>query len=238
MPQSIIQSDGKQGQPQRKILSDIVFTIDVSASMSPCIEGVKKNVIDFIGGLQKESAAPIDYRLGLLAHTWNGANILFFKKDFSSDLDDFRKAVTSLSTGVDEANFPALDWSLDFNWRKAAHKFILMFTDEPIDGGWEPSASRDKINELTEKIRNLGASVYLASFNQPGYEDYQFIGSTDKCEFIPVGDYANYDRVEFKKLMEKLGKTVGQNSQGRVDEVAAIRQDIYGVKSIVQLTSL
>src|ERR1700749_4002607 len=49
-----------------KTQADIVFCIDATGSMDPCIESVKDGIYAFVEGLQ--SAASVDFRLRLIAY--------------------------------------------------------------------------------------------------------------------------------------------------------------------------
>jgi Mg-chelatase subunit ChlD len=224
--------------PKNVAISDIVFCIDISDSMTPCIEGVKNNVNNLIETIEKDPEISIDWQLGLLAHFSDHETIDFWIKDFTSDVEAFKRSVSSLETGSSEANLPALDWSLDFPWRENAHKFIIMFTDESVDGGWNPDKSRSKIEELKKKIRKIGASIYVVSFNLPEYKDYLEIASTDKCDFIEIDSYNGFEGAEFEKLLEKLGKKISTGSRGIVKNQGVVKKDIYEVSSIVNIKRL
>ena len=233
MVQTVIRKDVK-----RLAQSDIVFCIDISDSMTPCIEGVKNNIKNLIETIENDPEISIDWRLGLLAHSSDHVTIDFWIKDFTTDVEDFKRAVTSLTVGSSEANLPALDWSLDFPWRTEAHKFVVMFTDEPVDGGWDPAKSKSKIPELSKKIQDIGASVYIVSFDSPEYSDYLEIAKTDKCDFISVSDYNGFEGAEFDKMLEKIGNKISTGSRGIVKNQGVVQKDIYGVSSIANINKI
>lgn len=228
-----------KGQKQKAIIkSDIVFCIDASDSMIPCIEGVKNNIKNFVEKIKTYSEAQIEVRLGFIAHNSDHETITFYIKEFTSDPEDFKNCLSKLTTQSSEANMPALDWALDFPWERNAHKFVILFTDEPIDGGWEPELSRSKIPELKQKIDDLGVTFFLASLQGPEYADYGQFVDGDRCFGVWLSDYHEYEGATFQKLLEKLGKTVGIKSMGQVAMQKPMKKDIYGVKSIANIIKL
>jgi hypothetical protein len=245
MVQTVIKAEKKGGgEIATKVKSDIVFCIDVSSSMTPCIQGVKDNINNLIAGIESDPKLSIDWRLGFLGHRSDfpmHQKIQFFIKDFTENSEEFRSAVAGLDVAESEANLPALDWSLDFPWRKDAHKFVLMFTDEPVDGGWNPAASRSKIEELKNKIRDIGASVFIATFyKDPVFADYASIATIDKAAKIEVDGLTSdgFKNAHFDELLKKIGKLLSKGSEGRVSQQKSVEKDIYKVKAIATLTHL
>ncbi|MCJ7525896.1 MAG: VWA domain-containing protein [Candidatus Aminicenantes bacterium] len=209
--------------------TDIVFCIDISGSMEPCIAGVKQNIHGFIDLIEKDPEVTIDWRLGFLAHISLG----FFVREFTTDVQEFRRALDSLQTGGDEANLPALDLCLDFPWRSDAHKFVIMFTDEGVATGWEPEQSRSKVDQLMKKIMDIGASVYIIAIDAPESDDYRRIATANKCRFIGIPASSNFKVVNFDEMLAKLGKSVSTGSRGIVSSQQSVMNDLYGVKNFV-----
>lgn len=218
--------------------TDIVFCVDLSESMDPCIEGVKQNIHKFVENIENEPDISIDWRLGILGHSFDDNTIYFVKKEFTDNINEFQSiigGIDSRAKGYNEANLPALDWSLDFPWLVEAHKFIVMFTDEGVDGGWDPQKSRNSLEELINKIVEIGASVYIVSFEGSEFSDYKQIGTTDKCDFIGIKGYSSFDNVQFDELMNKLGKSVSLGSRGVVSEQKVVKKDLYNIKPILDI---
>ena len=226
---------GAGDKPIQKAKSDVVFCIDVSDSMVPCIDGVKDNIKEFVERIESDPKLNIDVRLGFLGHTSDHSTINFYIKDFTQDTEEFKRALTGLTNENSEANLPALDWSLDFPWQREAHKFVILFTDEPVEGGWDPSASRAKMEELKKKIKDLGASVYLATFHGPEFSEYPSIASTDRCEHIPISGYDEFKGAHFPALMNKLAMKVSTGSRQVVNVQKPVEKDIYKVRSIASV---
>jgi len=224
----------KKKQAKEKVKSDIVFCIDVSGSMTPCIEGVKANVRNFVRSIENDPQLSIDWRLGFLAHTIDG-RIIFRKLDFTTDISRFISALGSLNTFSDEVNFPAIDWCLDFPWRKDVHKFVISFTDEPIDTGWKRGLSMSRKDELKQKILDLGVNFFMVSFDYPEYQD---LCSVDRGRLISIGDYGDFSGVKFGDLMNKLAISVSTGSRGRLAAQKPVKKDIYGIAGGVKLITM
>ena len=60
-------------KPSTKGVVDVVFCLDASGSMEPCIDGVRRNVGAFIDGLGGDRNRSIDCRLDFLAHSCDEA---------------------------------------------------------------------------------------------------------------------------------------------------------------------
>jgi len=236
MVQSLIQSK----KPKQMAKTDVVFCIDISESMTPCIDGVRNNIKSFIGSIEKDPDIAIDWRLGILAHHWvEEPTFRFYRLSFCSELDQFRSALDSLKTDGDEGNLPALDWALDFPWRADAHKFVMLFTNEGVNGGWEPDTCRSKLDDLMKKIAALGASVCVVSPDGSDYDDYKRLCTANKCRFIPIPAGSNFKTVGFfDDLMTKLGKSVSQGSRGMAGAQQSVQKDIFGVSARVQMTDI
>ncbi|MCG7850918.1 MAG: VWA domain-containing protein [Methanosarcinaceae archaeon] len=209
--------------------TDIVFCIDISGSMEPCIAGVKQNIRGFIDLIEEDPEVTIDWRLAFLAHD----SLTFYVREFTSNVLEFRDALDGLNTGGDEANLPALDWCLDFPWRSDGHKFVIMFTDEGVDGGWEPEKSRSMIEALMKKIVDIGASVHIIANDISESDDYRRIATANKCRFIGIPAGSNFNAVNFDEMMAKLGKSVSTGSRGIVCNQQPVGKDIYRLKSLV-----
>lgn len=220
--------------------TDIVFCIDLSGSMTPCIEGVKENIHNFIDNIENDPDIKIDWRLGILGHSADDNRLYFRKKDFTDQISMYQSVINRINNDVkgwNESNMQALDWSLDFDWRSGSHKFVILFTDEDIDGGWNPSLSHSLLSELITKIGDLGISVFAVTVGSENYSEYRKIGATDKCSHISISgnDFGN---VEFDELLVKLGKSVSSSSRGLVSKQKIVKKDIYEVNSITTLDKL
>jgi len=134
-------------QAQKKTTqADIVFCIDVTGSMKPCIDAVKANLMNFVTSLQ--SAANVDARFRLIAyrdiHDTNvkeGQRVCeepWFMTEFTHDIKEFEswldhRDVQAFGGGDDpESTLDALYLAITkSDWREhKAHRTIILFTDD------------------------------------------------------------------------------------------------------------
>lgn len=55
-----------------KGIADVVFCLDASGSMSPCIDGVRRHIIDFLSGIRSNNQLSWDLRLDFVAYSAMG----------------------------------------------------------------------------------------------------------------------------------------------------------------------
>lgn len=208
-----------QNKPKRKErgIADIVFCIDASFSMKSCIEGVKNNIMEFVQGLQETPNRTIDYRIAILAHDWKVFRIL----DFTEDIDRFSNALDKVVPKWEEFTLPAIDWSLDFNWREKCHKFIIIFTDEKLEHNHDPDFQKSKFKELIEKIKKLYIPLWIIA---PECEEYKYLSQTRKSEYIKI-NRKNYVNIDFRELLHQIGATISSTT-GDLQESEPVKKDI------------
>lgn len=223
----------KPKERARKGIADIVFCIDASGSMEPCIEGVKNHIKKFIDGLSSNpQISLLDWRLGILAHDYEKFYIL----DFTNDLGRFKDALTKIVAGGQEFTLPALDWSLDFSWRENAHRIVVLFTDEPLEDGGEPAFQRSKIEDLCEKIKALRCMVFFVG---PDCPEYRKIGKLSRCIFEPISQHSDFYKVGFDKVLERIGKTLSGSIHALQAPVkSSVPKDIYGIKGRIKIINI
>jgi len=225
----------RQEAVERKVIAkvDIVFCLDASGSMTPCIEGVKDHIRQFVEGLKTNpSFTQIDWRLGIVAHDSDR----FYVLDFTTDLTRFQEALTQITPGGDEFTLPALDWSLDFPWRERVHRVVILFTDEPLETGHDPSRQQSHFDELIQKIQDLRAMVYFVG---PSCEEYEHIGKIARCYFEPIEEHEDFYQTDFQKVLERIGRTVSGSLTPQGQSVTkTIQHDLYGIKGEVDVIQL
>src|SRR5262245_56797199 len=112
---------------------DIVFCIDASESMRPCLEAVRRHVVDFIRGLESNRQQPMDWRISFLAHSCDVGGQVFRmvglaqetiglldaiyrgkggQSLFTTTLPSFQSRLESVEVIGDEATLVALDTAL------------------------------------------------------------------------------------------------------------------------------
>lgn len=202
----------QQQVSKTKGVTDIVFCIDKSGSMSSCINGVKENVSTFVNSINTYNPnASIDWRIGFCAYDDMSFDVL----DFNKDTTKFSSALSSVRVGGNEFTAGAIDYCISgFKWRDVSNRFLLLFTDEVLEGGARAEESISKFPELLRKI--VDNHIYLNYFGPrcPYYTQFSQLSKAN-ATFL---EGANFSGLDFKGIMERLGKTVsmaaGNQSQG------------------------
>jgi len=210
-----------------KGIADVVFVMDTSGSMSTVIEAVKNHIVTFVDSIQSNSQMPIDLRLGLVSHFTDGGDRRGVRHwDFTSSVPDFKQALQScdkLPASADEFGLPALDRALDFPWRPVSRRFVVSFTDEPVEGGHEPDMQRSQLQDLGAKFGQLRVNGFLIG---PSCPDYDALGRFPRMIRVVLnqGELATYD---FGRFLSDLGRTVSQSSEQ--ESPASVRNNLYGL---------
>ncbi|MBP6059261.1 MAG: VWA domain-containing protein [Candidatus Saccharicenans sp.] len=225
----------KQKPIERKLtgVADIVFCIDASGSMEPCLKGLKDHIKKFLDGLSSnKQISSLSWRLGIVAHDAERFYIL----DFTSELDRFKQALKKIKPGANEYTLPALDWSLDFPWNENAHKIVIAFTDEPLKDGYNPDFQASKKDMLFEKIKNLRCMVYFVGPECPVYKEIQTL---PRCFFVPITEQADFFKVGFEQVLERIGKTLSGSIASSVQAPRVeIEKDIYNIKNEIKVIKI
>lgn len=207
-------------------VADVVFCLDASSSMVPCIEGVKGHIADFVEGLRGDGQVSWDLRLDFLAHSVmrgfcartlgaeDALETLYHGRGqvlFTADTEKFCSALDSVTANGDEAGLFALDCSLDFPWRAASkcHRAVVMMTDEPFEGGAYVSEQRSGVQDLVTKIQAQRVMLYLVA---PPSEVYDEIAAADRSEYHAVDTSGNgLAGVDFAEVLAYIGKSVSRS---------------------------
>jgi len=216
----------QQGPPKIKGVADIVFCIDTSGSMSPCFEGVKEHVSDFVSGIQSDLQKPMDYRVGLVA-----AGCLEFQHtDFTDRSEQFASWVSQAElSGGNELTLPAIDMCLDMEWRHGAHKVVVVLTDEPVAGGDQVEFQLSRLDELCAKVEALKVMLFIVA---PPCPTYERLGNLDKAIYQELTGQ-DFEGEDFHELMEQIGKTVSASTPvgGQQQGAVSVTRDLYGIQS-------
>lgn len=219
-----IEIEGSQGgMVTSKNKVDIVFVIDDSASMEPVIDGIEKNINGFIESLQN-SGNRIDFKIGYELY----GDRLFTACPLTSSVERFKTQLQEdrkLETGGGEITLLAVDRAADSEWRDECHKYIIIFTNEPLSTNNDYEKQLTKYDELIEKLKALRIKVFFLGKDCP---DYRKLKSIKHCHYQPIEEYEN---VNYSMLLDTIGKSVSQSSAGMVDAngavVAGIEKGIY-----------
>jgi hypothetical protein len=225
--------------------ADIVFCLDASASMQPCLDGVKKHLGAFFDGLAAAGQMPFDCRLDFVAHCAGEAGggtfyqrsvfeenlleALYFGRRqgrfFTRDPADFKAALGKVQPFGDEAPLVALDSCLDFPWSDdpRTHRVVIQLTDEPFETGVCQEVQRQTLPRLMEKIQKLGVLLFLVG---PESELFDRLSAVDRSEYQVVGGQGDgLANVDFRAALASIGRSVSVSrlqSSGRKDIVRGL----------------
>lgn len=239
-----------------KGVADVVFCLDASDSMKPCIDGVKAHIASFLEGLKSDQQRTWDVRFDFLAHkTVTGEDGMIGHihdslhqnevgndvleclylgsgngRFFTSDIDEFKRGLAKVEVLGDEGPLIALDSCLDFPWRKAdqCHRVIIFMTDEPFETSIAPEIEKPFLEEILQKAADLKILLFIVAPESSAYEE---LSELDKSEYEVVeSNSAGLSDVDFRKLLSGIGKSVSvstANQQGAPVE-KEIKKGIFG----------
>lgn len=219
-----------QQQSQRKVkgIADVIFLLDRSGSMAPCIEAVKQHVGEFITALSSDQRiASVDWRIGFVAFDESD----FYVQNFTKDVEKFKASLRSFDTGGNELTLPALDVALDLSWRDEAQRIVIIFTDEPLEGGERIDFQLSRFQDLLSKIVNLSVKLYYYGPECPAYGEFQKLpGSCVQFVDLHSGGLSTTD---FAKALEQMGKTISKSLGARVERTKSVPKDLYNLRNHV-----
>jgi hypothetical protein len=144
---------------------------------------------------------------------------------FTTDLAEFRAAVSELAAKGDETNFIALDFCLDLPWRTTpdCHRIVVVLTDEPLETGLEVAEQRAKVKDLIQKVHGLGVKLFLVGPESPAYDE---LSMANGSEYEVVSKGAGLASADFGRLLRQIGKSV---SASRAQAVrTGVRRALFG----------
>ncbi len=213
-----------------KYCADIVFCLDASGSMQPCIDGVRENVAKLVRDLQSDANAKWDVRFDYFAfhdgddglhwyHSVNYVSVPLFQalyhgegKDrlFTRDLTEFCNSLRdNVEVEGEEMQLMALDTAMDFPWRDSGscHRVVVLLSDEPVETGVLVERQIQAIPRLIEKIQSKRIKLFIFA---PESGAFMKLASADKVEYDSdtVSGPGGFRNVNFSKLMETIAKSV------------------------------
>lgn len=226
-----------------KNAADIVFVIDTSGSMSPCIDALRANLDGFLACFQNVANESWDVRLDFVAHNtgagvngWHGSvfepdlHAAFYRgsqaRFFTSDPKEVQKGLRGLSTSGNERSLVALDFALDAPWRDAriARRIVIFLTDEPHETSCRPTEDEQKIPELIAKIHGLKVMLFLVAPDSTGYEQ---LASADKADWERVPDGDGLGSVDMSRVLRQIAKSITA-SQTPLGAGPSVKRGIFG----------
>lgn len=224
----------QQKPMKKKGISDIVFLLDVSGSMQPCIDALKNNIGEFIDYLTSPGpnaqAVVKDWRIKIAGYSDYAADGDDWWQEFpfSNNTDQVRKNLSALTTkwGGDEPE-SLLDalWKLSkmpesaedampepHKWRHRhnATRVVVVFTDATFHP--EVSISEGKGAKSADVSREVMAAGIVLSIFCPEADCYHDLAMIDCCEINFIGDLKNAveNMKSFTADIENFKKTLDQ----------------------------
>lgn len=224
------------GSEKVKGVADVVFCIDVTGSMQPCIDALKANVGKFIEGLQ----APTEIQGGTVVTVKDWRAKAFGFRDMDCDgphamIEDFPFVTTvdELKSQLADARMAAAgggdepESMLDALYRAAkntpwrpvkdAHRFIVVFSDASTKSAMHPSTVGGVgPTDLQEVVQALQAQrIKPVFYTVKGTEALTLSNTHAKMggvsQFFASGGEAHgvfQSEMAFAKLIERLAATV------------------------------
>jgi hypothetical protein len=223
---------------------DIVFVLDASESMRPCIQGLVTNLNQMIRPLQGfefkvrvglvamsvgvgDGGAPI-YRMETLAGDGVDALRAIYSQNqnlLSENTSRFAEKLNSLSLGGDEDHLLALDCAFDFPFGPVSttRRVVALFSDERIEDGMVGPEQLAMVDALVDKLAARKIMLFAALPESPALVQ---LGCAEGCQIETVAGGNGLSNVNFSKLLAQMGKTISVASvQG---EEASYTRALFG----------
>jgi len=235
-----------------KNCADIVFCIDVSISMDPCLEGVCEHVGKLVEGLASNGQTDWDVRFDFLAFSdgmegaCTGITNHFYRsvfqnsveiiraiyhngdkqKFFTRDVKKFKKALGDTGTFYSQQHPQALDIAADFPWRPSdsCHRVIILLTDDISCRRSDNLFTQERLDALVNKIQRKRIKLFMVAPEDPFYGT---LGSIDRSVYDPCPSRnLTPESIDFKELLSNIGKSVSTSQY--VDNGDTEPEPIYG----------
>ena len=209
--------------------ADIVFCIDSSASMQPCLEAVKSNVGNLLEGLAADGQGlSWDVRFDFLTFSATGDGVYRFQSTrlsssdivkniyknpsaqsfFTRDLKEFRKALGEVRAEGEEQHLIALDTAMDYPWRPSAdcHRVVVLLSDEPVETGVEVQQQAEKVDTIISKAMEKRIKLFIVA---PESDVFYRLAAADRCEYTDLESTQDgLQHVDFSRMLTAIGKSV------------------------------
>ena len=207
--------------------AEIVFVIDSSESMRPCIDGLMQHLASVIEPLQGHDIPTSMGFVALSAGDADSGGRLFSVKTlkghgldtiydglpglFTDSPQEFKKALQSIQIEGDEHTLLALDMALDFPFGPvdSTRRVVCIFSDEKIEDGKVIPQDLAMIDALIKKAEARRVKIFGALPASPALE---LLGQWENAQFEPITGGDGLRSVNFSKLLGQIGKTVSQSS--------------------------
>ena len=209
-----------------KGVADIVFCVDSTGSMQPCIDGLKSQLHQFIKGLEappEQGLLPVDWRMRVLGfrdlhhddEPWVNSD-----SPMVGTGGEARAQIDSLDAmgGGDEPE-SALDalWlaAHETPWRDKAHKILVFFSDATSHERLHPDtvasgAPHDDVDGVAQEITTRNCKLHAWA---PTCGVWDSLSKLPGVVFTPCGSGGDgLASLDFTQLIENLRRTVSMSA--------------------------
>lgn len=207
-------------EPKIKNKADIVFLLDVTGSMDPCIEGLKENIDQLSDSFEGTQEVEVDWRARIIGY-----------RDFEVDTEDYKlvgrdnpmvSTASQLKQQVKpfyadgggdlaESALDAIEFAIEnTDWVNIGegHRIIVLLTDAPTKSR---TVSGLDLNDVLQKLQEEHIKVLLYG---PPCAEYKMIDKLPKADFTDVSNGGKVDVYEglknfnWEALFQTLNSTV------------------------------
>jgi hypothetical protein len=216
---------------------DLVVVVDISASMRPCIDGLRTHLREILKPMQGHvakvrfglvglSASRVQdgvlYRMETLAGGGETVAGLYESSKqytfFTEDPSEMTKRLDSLQTSGDEDHLVALDIAMDhpFGPLTTHKRVIALFSDEKIETGIYRNRTTPSMKSIVEKLHARRIKLFCAI---PYSDAAQELAEANGSEIEDIGANTGLASVDFRALLTQMGKSISVSTlQGPIDE--------------------
>ncbi len=206
-----------------KGVADIVFCIDITQSMQPCIDKVKENIDVFIKGIKLgPNGDPIDWRARVIGYRDFEADTqyLFDNFDFSNSPDEIKNQLDQLVAdgGGDEpeSTLDAIMYAVKKSqWRSNCLHAVVVFTDSPTKPQLDSKTAAEfgipaDLEVFKQELMKANVKLFLFAQKDSVYEELNAVPRT----YITTYENAleGLKNADFNSLLDQLGKTLSQQA--------------------------
>jgi len=187
--------------------SDITIAVDISSTGADNLTKIKANIATFVEDIKNRG---LDYNFRLV--TFGGSEAVtntYFGKDTAAFLDAVSLLTTDAGTGN---NFEdVIDAIESNNYPADVNKYLLVFTDESIDGDGTV-ADNDTVTSYINRLNKAGITVSVAT--DPVYHDEGDTGESGWNKIAEKTGGKTYDienATDLKEFMVKLSADINSD---------------------------
>jgi outer membrane protein OmpA-like peptidoglycan-associated protein len=198
---------------------DIVFLIDATGSMQPCINGVKDNIESFISNLSEDNTRIVDWRAKIIAYRdvntdYNSYEDGYFTSDKNNLKSQLSNVIASGGGDEPESTVESIHKAItESEWRTDASvaKVVVCFTDatnnDLISSAYKSKKGNINATHITKEL-NKNKSLNLFLFGNED-NDYTII---DDASNAYVTQYSNavyeLQNADYSIIMNSLSEKI------------------------------